>query len=130
MKEVCASDKPVGYDPEKDKFKHRWVQKFMKRKKLSVRKATNKKKKSIWERLHKIHNFHHFCVYELADDPISDLEESECDSNDSDMILNSDAEDVSSESEEESSESEEESSESEEESSESEEESSESEEES
>ena len=72
-------------------------------------KGYEQKEKSIWERLHKIHNFHHFCVYELADDPISDLEESEFDSNDSDMILNSDAEDVSSESEEESSEIEEES---------------------
>ena len=73
--------------------------KLMKRKKLSVRRSTNKKTKSIWERLHKIHNFHHYCVYQLADDPISDMEESEGDSNESDMILDSDAGDSSSDSE-------------------------------
>ena len=99
MKDICDSDKPNGYNPEKDKFGHTWVTKFMKRKKLSVRRSTNKKTKSIWERLHKIHNFHHYCVYELADDPISDMEESEGDSNESDMILDSDAGDSSSDSE-------------------------------
>ncbi len=92
MSEYCDSEKPNGYDPQKDKFKQHWDTNFMKRKHLSVRVSTNKKTKSIWERLHKVHNFHHYCVYDLADDPISDIEESEGDSNESDMILDSDAE--------------------------------------
>ena len=42
---------------------------------LSIRKRTNKKKQSIFEKLHKIKNYHHYCIYELADDEISSEEE-------------------------------------------------------
>ena len=30
---------------------------------------------SIFEKLHKIKNYHHYCIYELADDEISSEEE-------------------------------------------------------
>ena len=38
-----------------------------------VKKQT--KKKSIFEKLHKVKNYHHYCIYELADDDISSEEE-------------------------------------------------------
>ena len=50
----------------------------MKRKGFSVRKRTNKKKKHIWKRMHKVQNYHHFVVFRLPDMDISS-EESETD---------------------------------------------------
>ena len=81
MKQKCMAAMPPGSDPTKDKFGSRWVRKFMKRKGLSVRKKTNFKKLSIWDRLHKVHNYHHFAIYRMAHEPISS--ESECSSEES-----------------------------------------------
>jgi len=65
-------DKPGRYDPTKNKFTEHWI---LVRHHLSIRKRTNKKKQSIFEKLHKIKNYHHYCIYELADDEISSEEE-------------------------------------------------------
>ena len=40
-----------------------------------VRRRTNKKKTSVFERLHKIHGFHAYCQYDTAFDEISSEEE-------------------------------------------------------
>ena len=71
MKFHCNTDKPSGYDPEKNKFKKKWCYNFLDRKGLSIRRKTNKKKQSVFEKLHKIKNYLHYIVYELADDDIS-----------------------------------------------------------
>ncbi len=67
---------PAGFDPSKDKFGKCWVQKFTDRKDLSVRRATNIKKDSVFEKLHKVHRYHWWTQFRLGDDPISS--ESEC----------------------------------------------------
>ena len=41
---------------------------------LSFRVPTNIKKTCVFTRMRKIHNYHHFCVYDLAWDPPSDKE--------------------------------------------------------
>ena len=106
MKFHCNTDKPSGYNQEKHKFGKHWCYNFLDRKGLSIRRKTNKKKLSIFEKLHKIKNYHHYCVYELVDDDISSEEsssdsESEEEDDDSDSfseLITSD-EDSSSESE-------------------------------
>ena len=56
---------------------------------LAIRRKTNKKKTSIFHRLHKIRNYHFYCVYKLADSDIlsteteSSTEESESSSDES-----------------------------------------------
>ncbi len=57
MLRLCREDSPAGFDPSQDKFGHCWVQKFMDRKDLSVRRATNIKKYSVFEKLHKVHRY-------------------------------------------------------------------------
>ena len=45
MFQICIKDRPVGFDPgNKKQFSKRWVNDFMKRKGLSIRRKTNKKK--------------------------------------------------------------------------------------
>ena len=39
-----------------------------------MRKKTNRKKMTIWEKYHKMQNFHSFAIYRMADTPISDTE--------------------------------------------------------
>ena len=77
MKSHCDKDKPISYNPEKDKFTQTWVRNFMKREDLSIRRKTNRKQTSIWKRIHKIENYHWFCIYKLSDDPISEISESD-----------------------------------------------------
>ena len=77
MKYHCNKDKPAGYDPQKHKFLKHWCYNFLDRKGLSIRRKTNKKKVSIFEKLHKIKNYHHFTVFELADADISSASSSE-----------------------------------------------------
>ena len=87
MKFICNRDKPAGYDPQKHKFGDCWCNNFLDRKGLSVRRRTNKKKTSVFQRLHKINNYKYYTVFKLADDPISssesESEESESESEDS-----------------------------------------------
>lgn len=103
MRQVCRKDRPDGYDPQKYKFGQHWVTNFMDKNGLSVRRKTNIKGSSIWERLHKVHNYHWYTQYQMATEDISSEEEEEDEAECLDQI---DESDVSSESEEESSSSE------------------------
>ena len=87
MKYHCETDKPQGYTSTKNKFKEHWVKKYMKRHQLSIRRKTNIKKKSIWERLHKIENYHHFCIYRVADAEISSETPSDSELDSDDAII-------------------------------------------
>ena len=71
----CRKDKPGRFDPAKHKCTKHWVHNFLIRHDLSIRKKTNKKKQSIFEKLHKVKNYHHYSIYDLADDEISSEEE-------------------------------------------------------
>jgi len=77
MKMHCEKDKPKGYDKTKNKFTQSWVKGYMKRKNLSIRRKTNRKKTTIWEKIHKIENYHWFVIYKMADDPISEISETD-----------------------------------------------------
>ena len=70
----------------------------MKRKGMSKRKRTNKKKKCVWKKVHKIQNFHHFAIYRLPDLDISD-EEEVTESEDEDLTDEDSSEEASSEEE-------------------------------
>ena len=64
---ICKEDMPPGFDPSnKKQFGSRWCDDFMDRKELSVRRRTNKKKTSVFERLHMIHGYHAFTQYKMA----------------------------------------------------------------
>ena len=54
--------------PRKDQFKgsDHWLSKFCRRNGLSSQRKTNKKSKSILERLPKIKNFHYYTVYKMG----------------------------------------------------------------
>ena len=47
---------------------------------MSIRRKTSKKKVSVFEKLHKIMNYYHYTIFDLADDDISSESESELDS--------------------------------------------------
>ena len=80
MTRICKREKPLGYDRKVHKFGPNWITKTMKRQNLSVRKPTNvKKKTSVFQRFHKIHNYHHYSQFELANDPPSSESEGEDD---------------------------------------------------
>ena len=49
----------------------------MDREGLSVRRATNIKKTTVWERLHKVHNYHCYTQFQMANEDISDLSSSD-----------------------------------------------------
>ena len=57
--------------PNKEKFKasNRWVQGFNKRFGITLQRKTNKKSKSLTERLPKIKNFHWYAIYQMALEP-------------------------------------------------------------
>ena len=49
---------------------NRWIEKFKKRKGLSVQKKTNKKSTSVHKRLPKVKNFHWWAIYQMrTEDP-------------------------------------------------------------
>ena len=55
MFQICCKDMPEGFDPSnKNQFNKARIHRFMGHEDLSVRSRTNKKKKSIFERMHKI----------------------------------------------------------------------------
>ena len=56
-----------GKDPE-NKFKgsSMWLSNFVKRHGISKQRKTNKKNKSIAERLPQIKNFHYWAIYKMA----------------------------------------------------------------
>ena len=73
---TCVQDRPPKFDPsKKSQFGPQWVSNYQDRHDLSVRRRTNKKKTSVFERLHKIHGFHACCQYDTVFDDISSVEE-------------------------------------------------------
>ena len=55
----CIKDKPIDFDPsKKSQCSSQWCKNFKKREGLSNRRRTNKKDKSVWEKLHMIHGYH------------------------------------------------------------------------
>ena len=73
---TCVQDRPPKFDPsKKSQFGPQWVSNYQDSHDLSVRRRTNKKKTSVFERLHKIHGFHAYCQYDIAFDEISSEEE-------------------------------------------------------
>jgi hypothetical protein len=77
MKQFCIKDKVKNFDEEKNIFGQHWVTNYMDKNNFSVRRTTNIKKKSIFERLHKVHNYHWYTQFQMALEDISDLSESE-----------------------------------------------------
>ena len=56
--EFWKPPRPHGFDPKNlNKFGKNWVNRFMKRQDMSVRRKTNKKKTSVFERMHKIQGY-------------------------------------------------------------------------
>jgi len=70
MTRICNDDKPDGYDPNKDKFTDMWKRGFCKRWKISVQKKTNNKAKSVYERIHRVSNYHYYSIYKAATEPL------------------------------------------------------------
>ena len=70
MTRICKEDKPEGYDPEKNKFGDCWKTKFCKRWRISVQKKTNDKSKSVYERIHKVSNYHYYAIYKAKDESL------------------------------------------------------------
>ena len=68
MTHVCERQKPVGYDPEKDKFTQRWKVNYCRRFKISVQRKTNRKSKCVWERIHLVMNYHWYTIYQLGNE--------------------------------------------------------------
>ena len=67
MRNVCKKDMPEGYDPNKpNQFGSRWRTNFCKRWKISSQKKTNSKSKSVYERIHKVRNYHYYVIYKLG----------------------------------------------------------------
>jgi len=91
MTHHCKIDNPATYDPLKNKFGCHWVNLYMFRHHLSIRRKTNKKKTSVFQRLHKIKNYHYFCVYMLADCSISDTESESSETEESEEETSSDS---------------------------------------
>ena len=70
MRIIYKEDKPAGYDPEKCTFSDNWKVKFCKRWRISVQKKTNNKSKSVYERIHKVSNYHWYAIYKAATEPL------------------------------------------------------------
>ena len=66
MRNICKKDKPPGYDPKVHKFKNQWKDNFCRRFHISVQQKTNNKAKSVYERIHKIKNYHYYVIYLLG----------------------------------------------------------------
>lgn len=50
-----------------EKISRTWLKRWMKDNKISTKRRTNRKGKSIYERMHQISNYHHFVIYNMAD---------------------------------------------------------------
>ena len=73
---TCKQDLQPGFDPSNtSQFGSKWCQNYKRRQGLSVRRRTNKKKTSVFERLDKIHGYHAYCQHDMAFAEISSEEE-------------------------------------------------------
>ena len=70
MRRICNKDKPEGYDPTAENFGNQWKVNFCKRWRISVQKKTNNKAKSVYERIHKVSNYHWYAIYKAATEPL------------------------------------------------------------
>ena len=76
MFHICKEDMPVGFDSSKiSQFGKRWVNRFMESEDLSIRCKTNKKKTSVFDRMHKIQGYRWYSIYQMPFAPISSEEE-------------------------------------------------------
>ncbi len=64
---LCKKLKPQGYDPAKHKFRQAWVRRFCKRWHISLRRKSNSKCSTVFERLHQIKNYDHWLIYQWQD---------------------------------------------------------------
>lgn len=64
MHEILANKKPNGY--EKFKGSTHWINNFVKRWGITHQQKTNKKSKSVEERLPRVQRFHQYAVYQMA----------------------------------------------------------------
>ena len=98
MFQICKEDMPEGFDPSNiNQFGKHWVHTYMDKKGLSIRRRTNKKKTSVFERMHKIQGFRWWSVYQMAFAPISSEEEESSDSDESNLSTSEDSSTESSE---------------------------------
>ena len=67
MNLLCKEHLPPGYDPDIHKFGTAWVRRFCKRWNISLRKKSNAKCKSVFERLHQIKNYDKWLIYHWQD---------------------------------------------------------------
>ena len=77
---ICNKHKPPKYDPNRHKFKDAWVRRFCRRWNISLRKKSNAKCKSVFERLHQVKNYDWWLIYKFQnpdnfDDPYFSFEE-------------------------------------------------------
>ena len=63
---ICKKDNPPGYDPKLNTFGDQWKDNFCRRFHISVQQKTNNKAKSVYERIHKIKNYHYYVIYLLG----------------------------------------------------------------
>ena len=80
MRILCNKHKPPKYDPNRHKFKDAWVRRFCRRWNISLRKKSNAKCKSVFERLHQVKNYDWWLIYKFQnpdnfDDPYFSFEE-------------------------------------------------------
>ena len=67
MRRICKIDKPDGYDlSQSNQFGDQWKTSFCKRWNISSQKKTNSKSKSVYERIHKVKNYHYYVIYKLG----------------------------------------------------------------
>ena len=63
MKAQCDQDKPLGYDPEKKHFGKSFGIRFCNRWRISSQRRTKRKTSDVFQRMHKIKNYHYWLIY-------------------------------------------------------------------
>ena len=66
MKFMCEKRKHEAYDPQKHKFTQPWSMAYCKRWNISQQRKTNKKSKSVLERINLVCNFMYYMIYVVA----------------------------------------------------------------
>lgn len=64
---LCKKHQPPKYDPEKYTFGTSWVRRFCRRWNISLRKKSNSKCKSVFQRLHQVKNYDKWLIYHFQD---------------------------------------------------------------
>jgi hypothetical protein len=66
MERMLMEDDQGDVNLIQKKVGRKWLSSFMKENKISIQRRTNKKAKSIYQKLHKVSNYHTFVVYQMA----------------------------------------------------------------